>query len=244
MNRWGTRSIGLLMLLVSWPLMAAVEINNQLQYVHVQVMGDGEVLDDYQSDNSGAGDSDLMEEAYYWGYAVSRAKLNTTYDADRLTVDGHVNLEVFPTWDFEEISARGHVYYQTSIAVTEEPVWLKISGYLTRNQDDLPNDHFMVGSPVWYWDAEYDSSPKAWMFDTALFDVGEHLIYGGVDYTLTTPKDGFEDTLYADYYFIVEVVEAPVFEPSHADLNHDGHVNIEDLSLFASAWMWLEEMPE
>ncbi len=76
------------------------------------------------------------------------------------------------------------------------------------------------------------------MFDTALFDVGTHLIYGGVDYTVTAEPDSDGNVLYADYYFSVEVVDEPEFEPWDADLNGDGIVDMRDFALFASAWLY------
>lgn len=216
----------------------AVAFSNDWQYVEVLILGDGEILESAQNHFNTGGDAELDEEAIYWGYAYGRSQLKTVYESNRLTVDGRVFLDVYPAWDFDEVSANAHVYYQTHITVIDEPVWLKISGYLTPSQNHIPKDHFAVGSPVWFWWTNDGSGNKVWMFDTAMFEAGDHVIYGGIDYTLTAAWGGYEDALYADYYFSVEIVDPPVFEPSQADLNGDGRVNLADLALFAGAWLW------
>ena len=221
---------------------ADVSFSNDWQEVEVFLHGDEEEIDqDYAGDNGGW-DSDLdiwVDDPALEGYA--QGQLETFYESDKVVVDGRINLRaMLPSASpYTEISARAHVYYQTSVMVTDEPAWLKITGYLTPDQDHETNDHFWIGSPVWYWWADYYSGDKVWMIDTTLFDVGYHNLYGGVDYTLVATTDE-PDELYADYYFSVEVIPPPVFEPSDADLDGSGRVNLVDLSLFASAWLWEE----
>lgn len=217
---------------------AEVFFQNHYQTVSVKIVGDGEVLEQDAQNNDTGLDTDVYAEADYWGYAWANSRLKTAYATDRLTVDGRLWMNIYPAWEIEELSVEAEVYYQTVITVTDQPAWLKISGYLTTEPEHQADDHFLVGAPIWFWDVDYHPGQKVWMFDTALFDVGEHYLYGGVRYTLATTSTGLDDTLYADYYFAVEVVDEPEFDPSDADLNHDGKVNLEDLALFASVWMW------
>ena len=219
---------------------AEVFFQNHYQLARVKIVGDGEVLEQDEQNNDTGLDTDVFAEADYWGYAWAHGSLKTTYAADRLTVDGRVTLNIYPAWDIEELSVETDVYYQTVITVTDQPAWLTISGYLTTEPEHQADDHFLIGAPIWYWDVEDYPDDKVWMLDTALFDVGEHYLYGGVHYTLAATPTGLDDTLYADYYVAVEVVDEPEFDPSDADLNHDGTVNLADLALFASAWLWGE----
>ncbi len=225
-----------MVLLVPNNTLAAVSITNHWQKVLVKAMGDGDILDEQTDNSNGGGDADLYVEAFYLGYVFGSSSLKTAYTADGLTVDGKMRLDASQTIDYDELSIQGDIYYYSTITVTDAPVWVTVKGYLTTDRDHEANDHFWVAAPLWYWDVEYSSGDKVWMVDTGLFDIGTHNIYGGINYTLAVATGEPEKSLYADYYFVIET--SPVFDPSRADLNNDGAVNLADLSLFASAWLW------
>lgn len=229
----------LLVLAITLPAAGAVSFSNQWQVIEIRIWGDGELLvDDQVNDNWGT-DTDLEHEYLEWNLEA-RGGLKTAYEPNRISVDGWVDL--WGSCDsgspYEEQVMQVRVYYQTVVTVTDEPVWLQLNGYLTPAWMGITDrEHFFVGSPAWYWWAG-GAEEKIWMLDTACFDVGEHYFYGGVDYTasISTSSDWVDAD--ADYYFEVKVVSEPVFEPSMADFDHSGQVDLDDFALFAGVWLW------
>ena len=222
---------------------AAVSFSSGWQYVKVYLYADEVETQQDEDENNGGGDSDLdvwIEVDDPCSVAYAQGQLETFYEPEKLTVDGRLSLRASLPLEspYMEVSARTHIYYLATITITDEPAWLKITGYLTPDKNHSANDHFFVGAPEWYWNVS-GSGDKAWTIETALFDVGDHSFYGGVDYTLVAMTEDSEE-LYADYFFSVEEIPPPVFEPSDADFDGSGRVNLVDLSLFASAWLWEE----
>ncbi len=64
--------------------------------------------------------------------------------------------------------------------------------------------------------------------------VGSHAERVTIDSSTLTAYAGVEITIMIDGY-------GP-FDPARADLNRDGRVNLLDFALFASAWLWEEEL--